>query len=71
MTSDGSRRLGYDALCLTCELPIERSERAHVEHGVGAWHSDCDPPRNLRLYQRERDRDAKRPKRRDFTLDDE
>lgn len=54
------RRLGYTAECLTCETRIEADEPAHREHRVGAWHADCDPPRNLPLYRRERDR----PKRR-------
>lgn len=49
------RRLSHATLCLTCEEPIEADERAYVEHGVGAWHEDCDPPRNLKAYQRERD----------------
>ena len=56
-----ARRLGHDTLCLSCEDMIHADERAYVEHGVGAWHEDCDPPRNLRLYQRERD--AKRKSR--------
>jgi hypothetical protein len=58
------RRLNYDARCLSCDDPIERTDRAFVERGVGAWHEYCDPPRNLRLYQRERDaRVAHRPPR--------
>lgn len=53
---DIPRRLGYEAECLTCETTIEADERAYIERGVGAWHEDCYTPRNLRLYQRERDR---------------
>ncbi len=72
MTRDGTRRLGYDAVCLTCEAVIDADERAFAEHGVGAWHADCDPPRNLSLYRRERDRGHRqRSRRRDFHLDDE
>lgn len=55
-----ARRLGYVATCLTCEEIISADERAHREHGVGAWHEDCDPPRNIHIYQRERDRDVQR-----------
>lgn len=54
------RRLGYDTLCLTCEEPIAHDERAYVERGVGAWHEDCYPPRNLKLYRRERDAHRRR-----------
>lgn len=57
--------------CLTCEAPIERGERSHSEPGVGAWHIDCDPPRNLSLYRRERDRKQRRrlPRLRDIEAD--
>lgn len=68
-----ARRLGYAAECLTCETPIEPDERAFLEHGVGAWHEDCDPPRNLHLYRRERDRGPQRrvaPRPTDFDSDD-
>jgi hypothetical protein len=61
------RRLGYAALCLRCDTPIEPDERAYVERGVGAWHEDCDEPPNLRLYQRERDRGPKLRKFRKYT----
>ncbi len=71
MTNDGARRLGYATICLSCEEPIAADERAHREHGVGAWHADCDAPRNLRLYQRERDRGPRRQRQRDFYDDDE
>ena len=60
MTRDGTKRLKRASLCLTCEGDIDPDERVHVEPGVGAWHFDCDPPRNLSLYRRERDRDAQR-----------
>lgn len=67
VSHDLARRLGYTAVCLTCESPIAADERAYREHGVGAWHADCDAPRNLKLYRRERDRAPKRPPRsRDF-----
>ena len=39
---------------------IEADERAFAERGIGAWHEDCDPPLNLKLYRRERDRDQRR-----------
>jgi hypothetical protein len=70
MTS--ARRLGYTATCLTCDDPIADTERAHREHGVGAWHEDCDAPRNLHTYQRERDRVARRRRnlQRDLTDDE-
>lgn len=55
------RYLSWEALCLTCEEPITEDERAYVERGVGAWHEDCDAPRNLNLYRRERDRRGRRP----------
>ena len=71
MTHDATRRLGYATVCLTCEAPIDPDERAYREHGVGAWHADCDPPRNLHLYRRERDRDSRRRERRDFYTDDD
>lgn len=58
------RKLGYDTECLTCETPIAADDLAYREHGVGAWHADCDAPRNLSIYQRERDRDALKRKRR-------
>lgn len=57
------RKLGYDTECLTCETPIGADDLAYREHGVGAWHADCDAPRNLSVYQRERDRDLKRKRR--------
>lgn len=57
--------------CLTCEDDIGVGEAVCFEHGVGAWHTDCPPPRNLRLYQRERDRGPRRQKRHDFRIDDE
>lgn len=71
MTRDGTRKLSFVKLCLTCESIIEAGEPAHHEAGVGSWHSDCDPPRNLSLYRRERDRAPRRVRRRDFHLDDE
>lgn len=58
-----ARRLGYDTTCLTCEEPLYADERAYRERGVGAWHADCDPPLNLGIYRRERDRDLKRQPR--------
>lgn len=66
-----ARRLGHRAACLTCETIIEPDEFAFREPRVGAWHADCDPPRNLRLYQRERDRGPRRQRRRDFGIDDD
>lgn len=65
------RRLGHLAECLTCETPIEPGELAYTEPRVGAWHTDCDPPRNLSFYLRERDRGPRRPRRRDFGLDED
>ena len=67
-----SRRLDSATTCLSCDGPIEADERAYVEHGVGAWHEDCDPPLNLRLYRRERDAQRQHPRTpdlRDFDLD--
>lgn len=49
------RYVSWRPLCLTCEEPITEDDKAYVEPGVGAWHEDCDPPRNLALYKRERD----------------
>ena len=70
MTRDGTKRLKRAALCLTCEGDIDPDERVHVEPGVGAWHFDCDPPRNLSLYRRERDRaKTRRPRLRDIEAD--
>lgn len=67
-----SRRLGYETECLTCEDVIHPDERAFVERGVGAWHEDCDPPRNLRLYLRERDARPRRKARPlPYRLDDD
>ena len=64
-----ARRLGSATPCLSCDRPIEADERAYIEHGIGAWHEDCDPPLNLRLYRRERDaRHPTRPPR--VALDD-
>jgi hypothetical protein len=65
------RRLGYNTICLTCEEPIAHDERAYHEHGIGAWHEDCDPPFNLPLYRRERDRGqrSRRP-RLQLSIDD-
>ena len=54
------RRLSSDTLCLTCEDDIRAGESAHVEHRVGSWHLDCPTPRNLHIYQRERDRGQRR-----------
>lgn len=54
------RRLSHDTLCLTCEDDIAEGELAHTEPRVGSWHLDCAPPRNLHLYQRERDRGRRR-----------
>lgn len=51
-----TKKLGYVTVCLSCDGPIDANEAAQHEHGVGAWHADCDPPRNLSLYRRERDR---------------
>jgi hypothetical protein len=56
---------------LTCEAPIDADERVYREHGIGAWHADCDPPRNLSLYRRERDRAPKRQYSRDVFSDDD
>lgn len=61
-----ARRLGYSATCLTCDEPIEPNDLAKRERGVGAWHSDCPPPRSLPTYRRERDRAQRRPRHRDF-----
>ena len=55
--------------CLTRETPIEPGERTEREPGVGVWHADCDPPRNLSLYRRERDRAPRRERRRDIEAD--
>ena len=71
MTHDTTRRLGYATTCLTCEAPIDADERVYREHGIGAWHADCDPPRNLSLYRRERDRAPKRQYSRDVFSDDD
>ena len=57
------RRLSHDTLCLTCDDDIRGGERAYSEHRVGSWHLDCPTPRNLSLYQRERDRDLARRER--------
>lgn len=66
-----ARRLGYATTCLTCEESISADERAYREHGVGAWHADCDAPRNLSLYRRERDRAPKRQRQQDTDFSDE
>lgn len=62
-----ARRLGYNTDCLTCELPIERTERAVIEQGIGAWHEDCGAPLNLPIYRRERDRGKHRRGYREYT----
>lgn len=59
------RRLSHDTLCLTCEDDIREGELAHTEPRVGSWHLDCPTPRNLHIYQRERDRASRRHKRYD------
>lgn len=53
-----ARRIGYDTECLVCEEAIHAGDIVIIEPGIGAWHSDEDPPRNLDLYRRERERGA-------------
>lgn len=43
----------HAAPCLTCEEPIEPGEEASWVRGVGVWHLDCPPPKNLATYVRD------------------
>lgn len=45
----------YDGACLTCEGSYAIGDKVHWVRAVGCWHEDCDPPRNLATYIRDRD----------------
>jgi hypothetical protein len=40
----------YPGSCLTCEEPYSAGDEVEWCPGVGCWHPDCDPPRNLATY---------------------
>lgn len=49
----------FPGVCLTCEEAYEVGDTINWVPGVGAWHGDCLPPRNLKAYAKEA---AERPR---------